>query len=184
YKPKHICQIAYRQDPPDTELDLDVRACRADELAQWLKDGAPASVSGPLGQGRIVLKDPAVLVTVFPNDLKLPALQHLTDAAKRKRVLRELLPDWRNLWDAELRGLRYRPERRYVAELRATDGTRALLKAYTRRAYSRGKCNAHAFQSCEHLRVARLLGSSDHHRLLAFEWLPGRLLMELCAASE
>jgi streptomycin 6-kinase len=184
YKPKHFCRIAYRLDLADTELDLDVRACRADELAQWLQSGEPVYVSGPLGQGRIVLKDPAVLVTVFPNDLKLPALQHLTDGVKRKRLLRELLPDWRNLWDAELRCLRYRPERRYVAELRARDGTRALLKAYTRGAYTRGKSNGQAFASRGLLRVARLLGSSDHHRLLAFEWLQGRLLTELCTASE
>src|SRR6266700_556537 len=184
YKPQTFCRIAYRVDLGGTGLDLDVRACRADDLVQWLEDGEPACVPGPLGPGRIVLKDPAVLVTVFPNDLKLCALQHLADAAKRKQVLRELLPDWPNLWEAELRCWRYRPERRYVAELRAKDGTRALLKAYTRRAYTRGSSNAQAFQSHKTLRVARLLGSSDQHRLLAFEWVPGRLLMELCTASE
>ena len=47
--------------------------------------------------------------------------------------------DFQVLWQAELRCLRYRPERRYVAELRAADGTRALLKAYTERAYRRGE---------------------------------------------
>src|SRR5437867_10496317 len=81
YKPQNFCRIAYRLDVAGAELDLDVRACRPDDLAQWLEDGEPANVSGPLGSGRIVLKDCSVLVTVFPNDLKLPALQHLTDAA-------------------------------------------------------------------------------------------------------
>ena len=71
-----------------------------------------------------------------------------------------------------------------MAELRAADGTRALLKAYTERAYRRGKRNAQAFHSRGLLRIAKLLGSSDHHRLLAFEWLPGRLMMELCAGPE
>ncbi|TAK93625.1 MAG: hypothetical protein EPO07_17850, partial [Verrucomicrobia bacterium] len=108
----------------------------------------------------------------------------LADAAKQKRVLHELLPDFPNLWQGELRCLRYRPERRYVAELRAADGTHALLKAYTARAYVRGKANAQTFESRGLLRVARLLGWSDHHRLLAFEWLPGTLLMDLCTASE
>src|SRR6266567_1306410 len=184
YKPQTFCRIAYRVDLGGTELDLDVRACRADDLVQWLEDGEPACVPGPLGPGRIVLKDPAVLVTVFPNDLKLPALHHLADPAKRKRMLRELLPDWPNLWQGELHCLRYRPERRYVAQLRAADGTRTLLKSYTRRAYDRSKPNAQAFESRGLLRIAGLLGCSDQHRLLAFEWLPGRLLMELCTASE
>jgi thiamine kinase-like enzyme len=184
YKPRNFCRIAYQLDVAGEKLDLDVRACRTDDLAHWLEDGEPANVSGPLGPGRIVLQDCAVLVTAFPNDLKLPALQHLADAAKRKRALRKLLPDWPKLWQGELRRLRYRPERRYVAELRAQDGTRALLKAYTERAYTRGKRNAQAFESRGVLRIARLLGYSDHHRLLAFEWLPGRLLTDLCLAPE
>ena len=184
YKPQAFCRVAYRLNVAGEELELDVRACRAEDVARWLQDGAPAQVAGPLGPGRIVLEDRALLVTVYPNDLKLPALQHLADVAKRKRVLRELLPDFPILWQGELRCLSYRPERRYVAVLRAADGTRALLKAYTGKAYVRGKCNAQAFQSRGVLQIARLLGRSDHHRLLAFEWLPGRLLMELCTAPE
>ncbi|HEU0038199.1 MAG TPA: phosphotransferase [Verrucomicrobiae bacterium] len=184
YKPQAFCRATYQLDVAGAELDLDVRACRPDDLAQWLADGEAANVASPLGPGRIVLEDCAVLVTAFPNDLKLPALQPLADAAKRKRLLRELLPDFPNLWQGELRGLRYRPERRYVAELHAPDGTQALLKTYTRKAYSRGKGNAQAFASRGLLRIARLLGWSDHHRLLAFEWLPGKLLMDLCTAPE
>src|SRR2546427_3368542 len=98
YKPQNFCRIAYRLDIAGAELDLDVRACRSEDLAQWLKDAEPASVPGPLGPGRIVLQERALLVTAFPNDLKLPALPHLADASERKRVLRELLPDWPNLW--------------------------------------------------------------------------------------
>ena len=71
-----------------------------------------------------------------------------------------------------------------MAEFRAADRPRVLLKAYTRKAYSRCKHNAQSFQSCGLLRVARLLGCSDKNRLLAFEWLPGRLLMDLCTAPE
>ena len=54
-------------------------------------------------------------------------------------MLRKLLPDHPGLWQGELRCLRYRPERRYVAELHAADQTRALLKSYTRKGYFRGK---------------------------------------------
>src|SRR5437867_9543089 len=132
YKPQSFCRATYQLDVAGAELDLDVRACRPDDLAQWLEEGEAANVSSPLGPGRIVLEDWAVLVTAFPNDLKLPALQPLADAAKRERLLHELLPDFPHLCHGELRSLRYRPERRFVALLHATDRTQALLKAYTR----------------------------------------------------
>ena len=184
YKPHRFCRVAYRLDVAGTEMDLGVRVCLPKDLGMWTNESEAARMVGPFRPGRIVFQDRALLITVFPNDLKLAAVQYLADAAQRKRVLRELLPDFPNLWQAELHCLRYRPERRYVAELRAADGTRALLKAYTARAYSRGKHNAQAFASRGLLRVAKLLGSSDQHRLLAFEWLPGRLLLERCAGPE
>src|SRR5207249_10173815 len=76
-----------------------------------------------------------------------------------------------------LRRLRYRPGRRLVAEVRAGD-TRVIVKAYTRRAYRRAKHNATAFRAGGALRLAAMLGCSDTHRLIAFEWLPGRTLTE------
>jgi aminoglycoside phosphotransferase (APT) family kinase protein len=183
-KPRHYCRVTYRLDVAGAPLDVDVRACRSEDLASWLDDGNGAIVSGPLGLGRIVLEDCAVVVNVFPNDLKLPELQQLAEAMEREQSLRELLPERPDLWRAELRCLRYRPERRYVVELRTADGSRALLKAYTRKAYTRGKHNAHAFHSTGLLRIARPLGCSDSRRLIAYEWLPGRLLMEMCGAPE
>src|SRR5438876_11847784 len=51
YKPKHFCRIAYRLDLAATELDLDVRACQADELAQWLKAASQHACQGHWGRG-------------------------------------------------------------------------------------------------------------------------------------
>jgi len=124
------------------------------------------------------------VVSAFPNDPKLSGLQHMTDTEQRQRLLSVLLPAHPNLWQGQLRCLRYRPERRYVAELRAADEARVLLKSYTRKGYARGKRNAMAFQSSGQLRIARLLGCSDSRCLLAFEWLPGRLLSDLCLAAD
>jgi aminoglycoside phosphotransferase (APT) family kinase protein len=187
YKPRNYCRVAYRLNVAGEELDVDVRACRPEDMASWLRQREPASVVGTWGRGHmvhLVLESCAVLVSAFPNDLKLPCLPELTDAQERKRLLSELLPDRADLWDSALRCLRYRPERRYVAELRPANGTRALLKSYTARAYLRGKRNARAFHSRDRVRVARLLGSSDSRCLLAFEWLPGRLLLDSCVAPE
>ena len=184
YKPEVFCRVAYRLDVAGSELNVDVRACRPEDLARWVEEGAPAIVAGPLGPGRIVLEQCAAVITVFPNDLKLTALQHLTDAAQRRQTLQELLPGQPEFWPADLRCLRYRPERRFVAELRVANGARALLKSYTKKAYIRGEHNAQAFQSRGSLRIASLIGHSQSRRLLAFEWLPGRLLMDLCTSPE
>src|SRR5262245_8028904 len=70
YKPRHACRVACRLNVGGVETDLGVRACRREDMARWLAgDGGLANVPGPLGPGRIVLEDRAVLLTVFPDDL-------------------------------------------------------------------------------------------------------------------
>lgn len=184
YSPREFCRVAYRVDVAGAALDLDVRACRPEDVASWLTKGGDTNGSGPLESGRLVLGDAAILVTVFPNDLRLTQLRDLTDPEARGRLLAHLLPDRPEMWCAEIRCLRYWPERRYSAELRAPDGSRALLKAYTSRGYLRARLRAQLFHTHPPLRVARLLGSSDHHRLIAFEWLSGTPLAERIGAEE
>lgn len=183
YKPHVLCRVSYRVDIGGTEVDLDVRACRPDDLAELMEEyRADAVLTGPLGPGRIVLEPEAVLVTVFPNDLKLHVLRDFADPERRRPVISDLLPDRSALWSGDLHRLSYRPERRFVAELRANgngDGIqRAVVKSYTRKAYQRGKHHAEIFESSGALQVARLIGWSDGNRLLAFEWLPGRTLFD------
>lgn len=184
YKPRALCRLSYRLDVGGEPVELDVRACRREDVGPLLSEAdAEAVVPGPLGSGRLLLEDHAVVITVFPNDLKLLTLRFLARADERRRVLQESLPDRPDLWDGELRRLGYRPERRFVAEVRADgNGKRTVLKAYTRKAYQRGKHNVGAFASGGPLRLARLLGCSDRRRLLAFEWLPGNTLLEHLAA--
>src|SRR5207247_4832773 len=182
YKPRSYCRATLRLEVAGAEVDAAVRACRVDDFASRLEDRDWSSVSSPLGSARIVLEHCAAVVTVFPYDLKLPQLSRLTDAAQREGLLRELFPDRSDLGAGELRPLRYLPERRYVAELRANGNDRALLKAYAAKDYPGVKMHALAFRSRGPLRVARLVGCSEGRRLLAFEWLPGRRLLDLCIA--
>ena len=127
YKPGAFCRVAYRLDLGGAEVDVDVRACRPEDIASWLKDRGRTSGSGPPGHMvHMVLEECAVVVSAFPNDLKLPGLHDLTDPEERQRLLSELLPDHPNLWQGGLRCLRYRPERRYVAALATPDAHRAF----------------------------------------------------------
>jgi hypothetical protein len=175
----HLCRVGYRVDVGGTVLDLDVRTGRHEDFAEWQVDEFREPIPGPLGTGRILFEDEAIVINVFPNDAKLRQIQHLTNGEELGSVLRDLFPDRSELWDCELRALRYRPERRFVGELRGARGEHAVVKACTRRAYVRSKRNAMAFQPDGPLRIARLIGASDDRRLLAYEWLPGRALFDI-----
>jgi hypothetical protein len=183
YKPRTYCLVAYSVALAGGGLDVTARACRPKDLGRWV-EGREPSLPGPLGPGRLVLAHCAVVLSVFPNDLRLPELPHLTEPGQRTHLLHELLPERPDLWQGALRCLRYRPQRRYVAEWLAANDTRVILKACTRKAYPRSKHNAGAFQSRGVLRVARALGCSDSRCVLAYEWLPGRLLAELWGAAQ
>jgi len=178
------CRVGYQVEVSGEMLDLDVRAGQEKDVAEWRSAGRSEAVPGPLGPGRIVIEDQAILIHVFPNDPKLPEVRHLADGSEREPVLRELFPAPSDLWRSEFRPLRYRPERRFVAELRGEDGERALLKSCTKRAYPRSKHNATAFRTDGPLRIAGLLGSTDRRHLLAYEWLSGRPLSKLFADPE
>ena len=186
YRVHKMCRASYRIEVDGEDVDLDVRACRPEDLPSLLSaEGALWLKPSPLGLGRILLADHAVVITVFPNDLKLPTLRHLLDPVERAFVLQETLPDRPELWDGSLHALAYRPERRYVAEVRPGVGGRSVvLKAYTRRAYSRSKHNATAFVSRGPLRLAGGQGHADERRLIAYECLPGATLLASFSAPE
>jgi aminoglycoside phosphotransferase (APT) family kinase protein len=181
-EPRTYCRVAYGLEVGGKPLDLDARACRPEDLDAWIRESGATDESGPLGSDHIVFAEQAVLVTAFPSDPKLTALRELMDAKARRRLLRALLPERDELWSGELRTLRYRPGRRYVAELRGPGGARVLLKASTAKGHHRACRNAAAFRSSSPLRIARLLGADDRHGLLAYEWLPGTALFDLWSA--
>ena len=83
YKPRDYCRAAYLLDVAGQELDVDVSACLPEKFASQLEDHG-ATVPGPLGPGILVLKPHCVLIFVYPNDLKLSALQRLADPRERE----------------------------------------------------------------------------------------------------
>jgi tRNA A-37 threonylcarbamoyl transferase component Bud32 len=175
----NFCRVGYRVDVGGAPLELDVRAGRREDVAEWRAAEFRDPIPGPLGRGRVLLEESAILINVFPNDAKLREVQHLTDEEERSQVMRDLFPHRSEFWEGEFRPLRYRAERRFVGELRGAEGGHAVVKACTHRAYMRSKRNAMAFQPDGPLNIARLIGASDNRRLLAYEWLPGRSLYDI-----
>src|SRR5437867_322789 len=183
-EPHIFCRAAYQCDVAGSTLDADVRACRPQDLARLLRGRDRDGGGGTRAVGVAVLADRAVVVDLFPFDPKLPALRQLTGPTERARLLRQLLPTRPDLWSGELRCLRHRLGRRYVAELRGPSGARALLKVSTPKGHVRCVHNATAFRSSGPLRIARLLARQDGLGMAAFEWLQGAQLLDLCGAPE
>jgi aminoglycoside phosphotransferase (APT) family kinase protein len=133
--------------------------------------------------GRLLLADQAIALSVFPNDDRLGALRLLADTVSRERLLRELLPDRPEWWSSGVARLRYKPERRYVAQLRGA-GPNAVLRIYEEARFSAAQRGAGALSSTGRLRLPRPWVASAEHRLLVYEWLPGRPLNELIAEPD
>ena len=179
YRPHTSCLVAYQIDLGATApqaVDLHAKVHRLDEPEKLDKARRRAHVPGRLGPGLVVLEDPAIVVWVFPNDVRLKTMRRLADRDACAGLLRRMLPRSPDLWAGTLETLRYKPERRYVARLDAAGEPRAVLKVHSAQRYRRAAASAATFHSGGPLRVPRLLGRSDAHALAVLEWVPGRPL--------
>ena len=172
YKPGSSCLVAYQLEVGAAQLEPLIAYAKAHRL------DAPEKLDKARRSGGAVLRDRALVISLFPNDRQLDAMRPLASAAARPRLLRRLLSRQPDLWTGTVRTLRYKPERRYVAQLQTRDGPRALLKVHSLERYQRAARSAKVFGSGESVRVPRRLGASKRHRTVALEWLPGRPLDE------
>ncbi|MGH8501392.1 MAG: hypothetical protein ACREVE_02785, partial [Gammaproteobacteria bacterium] len=184
YKPGTNCLAAYRLDIDGVTLSAHAIAYRPDLRDKLNKARQRVPLVSMLGPGGVVLDGHAASVALFPNDGRLKSLRRLGNSNDRNRLLRKLMPDRPEFWDGALHLLRYKPRRRYVAKLSTEDGTQATLKLYTKHDYPAARTNADALTAWRGLNVARSLGHSARHRLLAFEWLAGRPLSETFVGAQ
>jgi len=168
YKPAVNCLVSYRVETATRTYQICAKAHRRGDHEKLAK--ATARRSSVIG-GHIV-------VSIFPVDAKLKSLRRLADGQARHRLLSRLLPGYPDSWSGDVRELRYKPERRYVAKLEVDDVPAAALKMFTPAGYEAACRGSGAFASGDSLRIPRCLGRSDRHRVLAYEWLPGFLLSE------
>ncbi len=135
-----------------------------------------SSNNRPISHHHIILQDQVVL-SIFPGDIHLIALDQLMNRERRQSIVKTLLPAHLEAGQGKFETLRYKAERRYVGRLALNNGNSALLKHYRKREYQKSvlATNIHAPTS-EQLRIPRLLGSSQSYQSLMFEWLPGTLL--------
>lgn len=185
YKPETNCLAAYKVSVAGREVDVYAKTFGPDadvKIENALKRKRKA---GHPGAGRIVLEDRSMSVAFFPNDDRLKQLAKLSEDPKR--VISRLVPDRPELWSGELRTLRYKPERRYVAQVLVDGEPRATVKLYREEDYWTTRRNARAFgtafKTTGPFRVADLIGGSKKHHAVAFEWQEGTPLGEALVDS-
>lgn len=176
YKPGTSCLVAYL-------LELDGRPRHG--YAKAYGPAAPVKLAKRRTQRRerIVLDDLAVVVQLFPDDHRLGALRRLVEPSAARRLGARLAPDRPCLGEAELTTVRYKPERRYVARLRARGGEGAALRLYAGGGFGPARAAAAAFRPAGELAVPGLLGSCGRDRALLLDWLPGRPLADMLAGA-
>ncbi len=135
-----------------------------------------SSSNRPISKHHIILQD-QIVISLFPGDIQLIALESLMNRECRQNIVKTLLPVHLETCQGKLETLAYKPERRYVGRLALKNGNSVLLKHYRKRKYQKSvlTTNIHAPTS-EQLRIPRLLGASQTYQSLMFEWLPGMLL--------
>jgi len=113
----------------------------------------------------------------------MSGLTYLAPDHRRKRLLKGMAPGSPYLATARLQGVRYKPERRYVAKLMHEGIPCATLKTYAPAGYRAALANSHIFRSEDVLRIPKQLGCSNEHGILLFQWLPGNTLREVLTSN-
>jgi thiamine kinase-like enzyme len=183
YKPATNCLVSYELEIAGTRTSIYAKAVTQDSIDKLKKYQARADVPGAFGLGRIVLLPEKIIVSAFPNDNRLRQLPTLIDPTLRQKRLQKNLPDHSELWSASLHSLRYKPERRYVAQLQINGKPQAVIKAYTNYGFRQAKANSKTFQSIAQANILSRIGYSRSDQLLIYPWVSGKSLHDLLTTS-
>lgn len=171
YKPHTNCLVTYKLKVNGEIRTLYATAYRKADESKIHK--ALVKFHGESELLPVVLPQ-GIIVRKFPTDRRLKALEKVVDDVQRAALLEALLPHRPELWDARLNILRYKPERRLVAQLVTERGALALLKLYNEGDFNRAYRGARAFHPTPSLHLASLLGGAKSRRLLISEWISAR----------
>ena len=174
YKPAQSCLAACRAEVDGRWVEFVAKAYRPSAVGKLRKATTAAAIPGPLGPGRFVLDQSSIVVSVFPNDQRLPRLARLATPDSVARLFARI-PNHAGV-GARLETLRHNPERRFVGKLVLDTKDIATVRCYTRSDFEAMVAKAVAVKTRGPLRVARLLTRWKRWHMLVFEWLDGELL--------
>lgn len=177
YKPGVNCLVAYRLQLGNQWIDFYAKAFHGEDEGKLQKWQHRSGLLEPLRDGSQILSSMATILSVFPYDAKLRGLSNLAQLEKSDKLCQTLFSTQPE--SGQLRRLRYKPERRYVAQWMVQGQPRALVKAYAKAGYKVAYENVRCLQSRGGLRLAQSLGHSHSKGIISYEWLPGKDLSSL-----
>ena len=180
YKPRTSCIVSYRVATSGGELDVHATA-RARSDADKL-DKVRAIARSDHASRLVVLEDCAVVVSVFPEDARLPGLRWLASPEKRRHLRRSLLGG--DASPGALTRLRYKPERRWVGCLSGGSAPPVFLKVYAAEEFENGLLGSLVSSGEPALRIPQRVGMKATRGVLAMEWIDGRPLDEALQVGE
>ena len=175
YKKGTNCIVKYHCTTAEKSSDYYAKAYREqdeDKLAKVVAVG-----HSERHQNVEVLEKAHLALFRFPYDGKLKPLPLLFDKNVQGTIINRALfrNDWVDVKSIET--LQYKPERRFVAKLELSDGTKAVLKMYTHERFQTAVLsNRHRVRG-EHL--ISLVGRSQKQRILLYEWIEGQSLTKV-----
>jgi hypothetical protein len=174
YKPHTNCLGAYRVSIGGEWTSLYAKAYRPDAGEKLVKMFNGAATH----ERRTRLEQECVVISEFPDDIKLKVLERLADPGARQALMARVFDDRPGMAVGELERLTYKPERRYVGRWTSQGGV-ALVKFYVGEARAAARTGWTAVSSREMLRIPQRCGGSTRHGVLAFEWLTGENLRDV-----
>lgn len=152
-----------------------------DSQVKLAKSRKKPATDGALGPGRITIDEHGIVISTYPNDMKLRYLHRLSDQGGCRRLITKLIGDHPALSSGRLENLAYKPERRCVNKLLTEDGPKAVVRIQTPGAHRYAYRIARKLRASNHLLLPRLIGRSQSRCALAFDWIPGISVRELTA---
>ena len=174
YKPGTSCVLGATAELDGAPVDVFLAAHDRESAVKLEKTSEQAP------PGAVLLHDRALGLSgvTSAGDRDLPFLALLADPKRRRRALRQLLPERSGLGAARLSTLSYKPMRRWVGLLQPTSGPPVVLRAYRPPDAAR---SAAAVAELGHgaPRTPALLAADTALGVVAVEYLPGRTLDRL-----
>lgn len=169
YKPGTSCVAGFALSVNGTPTWLTFTARPRDAADKLAKVTQKQGIDGPFGAGRILFPELALSMACFPNDPQLKRLWRVASAEAQGPLLAKLgLPR-----EATIIPLRYRPGRRFVAQVRYQDQPVAVLKLHSAESYARALDAAQIFASSGALKIPEFLSCSDRHGAVVSRWASG-----------
>lgn len=181
YKRGTSCLVGFQGEYRHQPISFYVRLHHPSQREKAAKPLKRRLAQSALGPGALLLETPCLLWMMFPNDHELGILRDVVDAAQRRHCLQGLIADPQRWEGSALTPLRYKPERRYVAQLTLADEQKFILKAHDRKFAKTRRPSANDFRGDGSLQLRPPIAMMAEHRLALYPWIEGTPLCEASA---